>query len=70
MTAGITTLGRIGFIIGLVITVITFFAGFGLMFYGGYDAWVKVLLMLVPIGFFILFVGLATVILFEPRDKE
>jgi len=65
-----TTFGRISFIVGLIITVITFFAGFGLMFYGGYDAWVKVLLMFVPIGFFILFTGLATIVLFAPRPEE
>ena len=65
-----TKLGRIGIIVGLIITAITFFAGFGLMFYGGYDAWVKLLLMLVPVGFLILFTGVATVVLFEPEKSE
>jgi hypothetical protein len=63
-------LGRICVIIGLIITAIAFIAGFGLMFYGGYDALVKILLMIVPVGFLILFTGVATVTLFAPRESD
>ena len=62
--------GQISVYIGLIITIITFVAGFGLMFHGGYDAWAKLFFMLVPVGFLILFTGVATVALFAPRESD
>ena len=62
--------GHISIIVGLIVTIFTFVIGFGLMFYGGYDAWVKLLLMLVPVGFLILFTGVATVTLFSPEERS
>ena len=62
--------GQISVIIGLIITIITIVAGFGLMFYGGYDAWAKLFFMAVPVGFLILFTGVATVALFAPRESD
>ena len=62
-------LGRISFVLGLVLTIIGLVAGFGLLF-ADIDNWAKFFLMLVPLGFVIGFAGLATHILFEPREHE
>ena len=63
-------LGRILVILGVISTFITFVAGFGFMFHGGYDDLAKLLLMSVPICFLILFTGVATVALFAPRTTN
>ena len=62
--------GQVLVIIGVIATFITFVSAFGLMFYGGYDEWAKLLFMLVPFSFLILFTGVATVALFAPHNPE
>jgi hypothetical protein len=61
--------GRIVFVVGLIITVLSFVLGFWFMFQGNSSV-AKPLLMAIPFGFLILFGGLSTVVLFEPRDSE
>ncbi len=63
-------LGQILVIVGLISTIITFVGAFGLMFHGGYDALTKLLFMLVPVSFLILFTGVATVALYGERDSD
>ncbi len=66
------TLARIGqilFIIGLILSVIGFIVGFTLMFQGN-DKWAMRFLMAVPTGFVFLFTGLATSVMFSPRDDS
>jgi hypothetical protein len=68
MVAEMAQLGRIIFIIGLIITVVGLFGGFWLMFQGSNDALAKLLLMAVPTGFMIMFAGLSTSVLFSSRE--
>ena len=66
------TLARIGqilFIIGLVLTVVGLIVGFTFMFQGN-DKWAMRFLMAVPTGFVFLFTGLATSVMFSPRDDS
>ncbi len=62
-------LGRVVFIVGLVISLLGIIIGFTLMF-TGYDNWAKFCFMVVPLGFLFLFAGLSTTVLLEPRDSE
>ncbi|MEN9503078.1 MAG: hypothetical protein RI964_2363 [Pseudomonadota bacterium] len=62
-------IGRYSFIVGLVLTIIGLIFGFGFMFAGN-DELAKTFLMVVPLGFLILFAGLSTIILFSPRDSD
>ncbi len=66
------TLARIGqilFIIGLVLAVVGLIVGFTFMFQGN-DKWAMRFLMAVPTGFVFLFTGLATSVMFSPRDDS
>ena len=63
----IARLGQIIFIIGLVMAVIGFIFGFWNMFQGN-DELAKMFLFAVPTGFMFLFTGLATSVMFSPRD--
>ncbi len=65
-------LARIGqgiFIIGLILSVVGLIFGFGLMFADN-DKWAMRFLMAVPAGFALLFTGLATSVMFSPRDDS
>ncbi|HHL18808.1 MAG TPA: hypothetical protein ENJ33_03650 [Thiothrix sp.] len=61
-------LGRIVFIIGLAVAITGLLGGFGLVFQGSNDALAKILLMVIPIGFVIMFAGLSTSVLFSSRE--
>ncbi len=66
------TFARIGksiFIIGLVLTIAGLILGFGLLIFDE-DKWALRFLMAVPIGFVFLFTGLATSVIFSPRDDS
>jgi hypothetical protein len=66
------TFARIGksiFIIGLVLTIAGLIFGFGLLIFDE-DKWALRFLMAVPIGFVFLFTGLATSVIFSPRDDS
>ena len=62
-------LGRIGVIIGLILTIVTVVAGFTSMFNDN-DQLAQLMFMLVPFGFLVLFTGVATVVLFAPREND
>jgi hypothetical protein len=62
-------LGHYSLILGLVLTVVGLVLGFGFMF-SDKDDLAKLFLMVVPLGFLILFAGLSTVVLFSPREKD
>jgi ABC-type Na+ efflux pump permease subunit len=66
----IAFLGKVVAIIGLLITIIGLIFGFGLMFQGSNDDLAKFFLMVIPIGFVVLFAGFSTVIMFSPRESE
>jgi uncharacterized membrane protein len=66
----IALFGKIVVVIGLVITIIGLIFGFGFMFQGDNNDLAKIFLMSIPFGFVILFFGLATVIMFSPRETE
>ncbi|MDD5391973.1 MAG: hypothetical protein PHE17_03030 [Thiothrix sp.] len=59
-------IGRYSLILGLVLTIAGLVLGFGFMF-AEQDELAKMFLMVVPLGFLILFAGLSTVVLFSPR---
>jgi hypothetical protein len=61
--------GQYVLILGLVMTIVGLVFGFGFMF-SGQQEWAKFFLMVVPLGFLILFAGLSTVVLFSPREKD
>ena len=63
----IARLGQIVFIIGLILAIVGLMFGFWLMFQGN-DEWAIKLLFAVPVGFIFLFTGLATSVMFSPRD--
>jgi len=63
-------IGRVILYIGLFITVAGLVLGFGIMFQGDNDELAKLFLMSVPFGFVILFTGVATVVMFSPRESE
>jgi len=63
----IALLGQIIFIIGLILSVVGLIFGFWLMFQGN-DEWAMNFLFAVPVGFMFLFTGLATSVMFSPRD--
>ena len=66
------TLARIGksiFIIGLVLTIVGLFAGFGLLILDN-AKWAIRFLMAIPTGFVFLFTGLATSVMFSPRNDS
>ncbi len=65
----IARLGQIIFIIGLILTVVGLIFGFWFMFQGN-DEWATKLLFAVPLGFMFLFTGLATSVMFSPRDDS
>ena len=65
-------LARIGksiFIIGLVLTVTGLIFGFGFLILDN-DKWALRFLMAVPTGFVFLFTGLATSVMFSPRNDS
>ena len=64
----IALFGQILFIVGLIITIVGLIFGFWLMFQGDNDEWALRFLIAVPIGFMFLFTGLATSVMFSPRD--
>ncbi len=66
----IALIGKVVLYIGLLITTAGLFFGFGIMFKGNNDELAKVFLMSVPFGFVILFTGVATVVMFSPRESE
>ncbi|WP_020559250.1 hypothetical protein [Thiofilum flexile] len=59
--------GKIGLVLGLIITVLSFIGGFSAMFMN-YDQLATLLFMVIPAGFVITFAGLATIVLFAPRE--
>ncbi|MBK8455242.1 MAG: hypothetical protein WAQ53_07345 [Thiofilum sp.] len=59
--------GKIGLILGLIITFLSLVGGFSAMFMD-YDQLAQFLFMVIPVGFVITFAGLATVVLFAPRE--
>lgn len=61
--------GQISFYAGLFLSILGVVAGFGFMF-ADIDNWAKFFFVLVPLGFVFLFTGLATGLLFGPRDSE
>ena len=61
--------GQILFIIGLIFAVVGLVVGFWLMFQDN-DKWALRFLIAVPTGFMLLFTGLATSVMFSPRDDE
>ena len=65
----VALLGQIVFIIGLIMAVVGFVLGFWFM-YQGNDEWATKLLFIVPLGFMFLFTGLATSVMFSPRDDS
>ncbi len=62
-------LGRIVFYFGLFLTIISIIAGFSFMF-SGVSNWAQFCFMAVPLGFLLLFAGLSTNVLLEPRSNE
>ena len=65
-------LARIGksiFIIGLVLTIVGLILGFGFLILDN-DKWALRFLMAVPTGFVFLFTGLATSVMFSPRNDS
>ena len=63
-------IGQILFIIGLIFTIVGLIFGFGFMFQGGNDKWAMRFLFAVPAGFAFMFTGLATSVMFSPRDDS
>jgi uncharacterized membrane protein len=63
----VALLGQIVFIIGLVLAIVGLIFGFWFMFQGN-DEWANKFLFAVPVGFMFLFTGLATSVMFSPRD--
>ena len=66
----IALIGKVVLYIGLLITTAGLVFGFGIMFQGNDDELAKIFLMSVPFGFVILFTGVATVVMFSPRESE
>ena len=67
-----TTVARIGqilFIFGLILAVVGLIFGFWFMFHDN-DDWAIRFLLAVPAGFMFLFTGLATSVMFSPRDDS
>ncbi|UOG91698.1 MAG: hypothetical protein L3K52_16120 [Candidatus Thiothrix sulfatifontis] len=62
-------LGRYSLIIGLVITVVGLIFGFGFMLVDS-DELAKMFLLAVPLGFMVTFAGLATIVIFSPREDD
>ena len=62
-------IGRYSMILGLLLTIIGLVLGFGFLF-SDQEEWAKLFLMIIPVGFLLLFAGLSTVILFAPRDSD
>ncbi len=65
----IARLGQIIFIIGLMMSVVGLVVGFWHMFQGN-DELAKMFLFVVPTGFMFLFTGMATSVMFSPRDDD
>jgi len=61
--------GQIMFIIGLIFSVVGLVIGFWFMFQDN-DKWAVRFLIAVPIGFMLLFTGLATSVMFSPHDDS
>jgi len=66
----IVLIGKIVLYLGLLITAVGLVFGFGIMFQGDNDELAKLFLMSIPFGFVVLFTGLATVVMFSPRESE
>ncbi|MGV6810505.1 MAG: hypothetical protein ACWA5U_11595 [bacterium] len=62
-------IGRIMLVIGLVITLLGVIGGFGFLWLSDQQNLAKLFFMSVPVGFLFLFVGLSTVVLFEPNRR-
>ena len=60
-------MGKVGLILGLIITFLSLIGGFSAMFMD-YDQLATLLFMVVPAGFIITFAGLSTIVLFAPRE--
>ena len=65
----VALLGQIIFIIGLIMAAVGLVLGFWFMFQGN-DRWATIFLFIVPLGFMFLFTGLATSVMFSPRDDS
>jgi len=65
----IARIGQIVFIIGLILSVVGVIFGLWFMFQGN-DKWAIRFLVAVPTGFMFLFTGLATSVMFSPRDDS
>ena len=62
--------GRVIFYIGLMVSVVGLIGGFSLMFQGSGDPIAKTLLMSVPIGFIVMFLGMSTAVMFAPPRED
>jgi hypothetical protein len=65
----IALFGQILFIIGLILSVVGLIVGFWLLFQDN-DIWGMRFLFAVPAGFVFLFTGMATSVMFSPRDDS
>ena len=65
----IALLGQIVFFIGLFISVVGFVVGFWFMFNDN-DVWAIRFLFSVGVGFMFMFTGMATSVMFSPRDDS
>ena len=54
---------------GLLLSAIGLIGGFGLMFVG-IDLWAKPLIALIPVGFLVIFTGLVTTLLHDPKPGK
>jgi uncharacterized BrkB/YihY/UPF0761 family membrane protein len=62
-------IGRIMLVFGLIVTIIGVAGGFGYLWLSDQQNLAKLFFMSVPVGFLFLFVGLSTVVLFEPNRR-
>jgi len=65
----IARIGQMLFIVGLILSVVGLILGFWFM-YQDDDVWAIRFLLAVPAGFMFLFTGLATSVMFSPRDDS
>ncbi|OOC10725.1 MULTISPECIES: hypothetical protein [Thioalkalivibrio] len=61
--------GMISIYVGLVLSIVGLFGGFGLMF-AGEQTWSKPLVAMVPLGFLLVFNGVVTTILHRPKGSR
>ncbi|HHC74114.1 MAG TPA: hypothetical protein ENK78_03460 [Thiothrix sp.] len=62
-------IGRITLVFGLIVTLFGVAGGFGFLLLSDQQNLAKICFMSVPVGFLFLFVGLSTIVLFEPNRR-